>query len=269
MSPAEIRALKVPPGTTSTTRSMVSRNASPHSVRKPLSREPSPLRHPILPENNVNGLNITIPDEITEEDLEDDDANFASPVDPEKTVVTSLAPPPSQLSLRPSPSTLHLGTKPLPMLPDQSATPPIADSPSMVPAPLNVTLPSSTNARSHFSIDTISSDLISPTESHFSSVPSIYSSNDDEDGDAALDESFASHADADSAELTGGFQYSLPDVDCGSEATLGKTEEPTSLGLDDKVTVRSTFDREEKNQDPMSALNDLLAEMGYLGGMIK
>lgn len=268
MSPAEIRALKALPGTLATSESMISRNASPHSVRKPLSRDPSPLRHPILTENSVNALNITIPDEITEEDLEDDDANFASPMDPEKTVVTSLAPPPSQLSLRRSPSTLHLGTKPLPLLPDESATPPIADSPSIVPAPLKVTLPSSSNARSHFSIDTVSSELISPTDSHFSSVPSIYSSND-EDGDAVLDESFASHVGVDSAELNGGFQYSLPDVDSGSEATLGKPEEPKSLGLQDKFTVRSTFDNEGKDQDPMSALDDLLAEMGYLSGMIK
>ncbi len=224
----------------------------------------------------MNTVTLTIPDEITEEEYEDDDENFASPVNLDRAAVTSLYPPPPRQLERLR--TAIADMKPLPMLPDELSPPIVAESPSLVPAPLQVTPPGATGPRSHFSIDTISTGLVSPTESHFSSPPSIYDSNDDEDVDPVTDESFTFHSTRINPltnELANGFQYSLPGGDFGSEATLGKNDVAATgfgmQGLQNKVAVRSTFGgpQEETGGDAISALDQLLEEMGYLGDMIE
>jgi hypothetical protein len=243
-------------------------------TRKPLSRDASPLRHSNISENSRNATALTIPDEIAEEEFEDDDANFAIPADVERSLITQLSPPPAH-----QPHRIYTALpdiKPLPKLPDEMSPTPVAESPSMVPAPLHVTPHISHIARSHFSIDTISTELVSPTESHFSSAPSIYDSNDDEDGDAVTDDSFTFHSASTDASppsgLAGGFQYSLPVDDHGSESTLKKGD-VAAAGLSGKAALRQTFgphtfEAPEKTGDTISALDQLLAEMGFLSDMI-
>jgi hypothetical protein len=242
--------------------------------RKPLSRDASPLRNSTTSENSRNATALTIPDGIAEEEYEDDDANFATPADIERPHTTLLSPPPAR-----RPRRLHTASpdiKPLPKLPDEMSPTPVAESPSMVPAPLHVTPHLSHIARSHFSVDTISTEPVSPTESHFSSAPSVYDSYDDEDGDAVTDDSFTFHSPStDSSSPSGlanGFQYSLPVDDHGSEATLKKGD-VAAAGSGARVALRQTFgpqtfDPPEKTGDAISALDQLLAEMGFLGDMI-
>jgi hypothetical protein len=242
--------------------------------RNPLSRDTSPLRHSGVSENGRNHSALTIPDEIAEEEFEDDDANFATPADIDRSLATQLSPPPAR-----QPQRLHTASsdiKPLPKLPNELSPTPVAESPSMVPAPLHVTPHSSQIARSHFSIDTISTGLVSPTESHFSSAPSIYDSNDDEDGDAVIDDSFTFHSASTDASppsgLANGFQYSLPVDEHGSESTLKKGDS-AAAGLSGKVALRQTFgpqpfEAPEKTGDEISALDQLLADMGFLSDMI-
>jgi hypothetical protein len=243
-------------------------------ARKTLSRDASPLRHSHNSEHSRNATALTIPDEIAEEEFEDDDANFATAADIETSLTTRLSPPPTR-----QPHRLHTASpdiKPLPKLPDEMPPTPVAESPSMVPAPLHVTPHLSHIARSHFSIDTISTEFVSPTESHFSSAPSIYDSNDDEDGDAVIDDSFTFHSASTDAsppsDPANGFQYSLPVDDHGSEATLKKGDVAVA-GFDARVALRQTFgpqtfEAPEKTGDSINALDQLLAEMGFLGDMI-
>ncbi len=242
--------------------------------QKSLSRDASPLRHNTVSESSRNQNALLIPDEIVEEEFEDDDANFANPADIDRIISTRLSPPPVRQPYRSR--TASPDFKPLPKLPDQRSQTPVAESPSMVPAPLHVTPHMSHVVRSHFSVDTISTELISPTESHFSSAPSIYDSNDDEDGDAAADDSFTFHSASTGAcppgGLANGFQYSLPVDEQGSESTLKKGD-ATAAGLGTKMALRQTFgphtfDPPEKNSDTISALDQLLAEMGFLSDMI-
>jgi hypothetical protein len=240
--------------------------------RKPLSREASPLRHSTISEKSRNATALTIPDEIAEEEFEDDDANFATPADIERSHTTLLSPPPARQLNR-----IHTASsdiKPLPKLPNELSPTPVAESPSMVPAPLHVTPHPSHIARSHFSIDTISTELVSPTESHFSSTPSIYDSNDDEDG--IIEDSFTFNTASTDASLPSGlgngFQYSLPVDDHGSEATLKKGD-VAAAGFGTRAALRQTFgpqtfDPPEKTGDTINALDQLLAEMGFLSDMI-
>jgi hypothetical protein len=239
-------------------------------MKKTLSRENSPLRQSNVAENSRHHTALVIPDEIAEEEFEDDDANFANLADIDRTLGTLLSPPPTRQPYRIR--TSSPGVKPLPKLPNELSPTPIAESPSMVPAPLHVTSHTSHILRSHFSVDTISTELISPTESHFSSAPSIYDSNDDEDGDVVADDSFTSHSASTDGGLAHGFQYSLPVDEHGSELTLKKGD-AAAVGLGEKVALRQTFgphtfDPPEKTGDAISALDQLLAEMGFLSDMI-
>jgi hypothetical protein len=243
-------------------------------IKKSFSRDASPLRHSSASESSRNHTALVIPDEIAEEEFEDDDANFANLADIERNLSTCLSPPPARQPYRLRTSSPDV--KPLPKLPNEVSSTPIAESPSMVPAPLHVTPHTSHIARSHFSVDTISTEFVSPTESHFSSTPSIYDSNDEEEGDAGGDDSFTFHsASADASPpggLANGFQYSLPIDDHGSESTLKKGD-AAAAGLGGKVALRQTFgphtfDPPEKSGDTINALDQLLAEMGFLGDMI-
>jgi hypothetical protein len=165
----------------------------------------------------------------------------------------------------------------------------------MIPAPLNIiphhTKPPDTLLpRSHFSIDTISTELVSPTESHFSSATSIYDSNDDDD--AVTDDSFTFHSASTEAPsppsglVANGFTYSLPVGDYSSESTLKKGDVAAAgLGISNRAALRQTFGPQtfeppenldlklkagnvDVDADAVSELDQLLAEMGFLGDMI-
>jgi hypothetical protein len=242
-----------------------------------------------------------IKDEIREEDFEDDDdGNFASPVvDPERMARTSLYPPPFQIKqaepqrLRPSFPNLRAETKPLPSLPNHEFSPVVVASPTMIPAPLNLTYPTTLNPRSHFSIDTVATGFVSPTDSHFSEIPSIYdsyddSNDDDGDGDGEnLNEDSFTDTIVDSPERRKAFQYTLPTPGYGSDTTLTLKKDPSIStlnlhSLDNKVDVRATFGPQVQPkiemgmgigesvgmEEQMSALDDLLKEMGWLGDVI-
>jgi hypothetical protein len=279
ISSSESRHVRHIPGT------MASRDPSPHSLKRALSQ------HHALPENSLSTSVMTIPDEILEECEDEDDGNFATCVDIEKDVVTSLSPPPSRKPSRLRTSVSNM--KPLPMLPTESDTipPPIPQSPSIVPSPLRVSSSSSKVLqsqllipRSHFSIDTISN--ISPTDSQFSNTPSISDSYDEEDADAVTDDSFAFTP---PAQLLGngagrspneGFHYSLPrDEDFGSDLTIRKTAaaEATGRARDEDSGIRATIGisskggvrgKDVEEVEIGTALDQFLAEMGYLGNAI-
>ncbi|OBT64039.1 hypothetical protein VE03_06679 [Pseudogymnoascus sp. 23342-1-I1] len=259
------------------------------STRKPASRDPatSPA-HPDI--GSVSSPFTYIPHDSFEDEFEDDD-NFASTShqphdDDEKSSITSLSPPPpkrdfltltlAHLTLSPSEA------KPLPHLPSDA-------SPSMVPPPLHI-LPHPVermNPKSHFSIDSIASSLASPVGSHFdSSSPSAYDSTDEyvvtDDG---FDFGFSTPKPAvvieggaeGETQTTGSFYgYSLP---LGSDDdAMDKHNRSDSLGtvtLDDAGARASFGSPVFQSSSPVSpdtrtvtALDELLDELGYLGDLI-
>jgi hypothetical protein len=126
--------------------------------------------------------------------------------------------------------------------------------------------------RSHFSIDTISN--VSPTDSQFSNTPSISDSYDEEDADAVTDDSFVFTPPAQllgngaGRSLNDGFHYSLPrDEDFGSELTIRKTAaaEVTGRAGDEESGIRA---KGVEEVEVGTALDQFLAEMGYLGNAI-
>jgi hypothetical protein len=250
------------------------REVSPQSFKKPLSREPSPLRQLFSQENSsYNSAPLVIPDEIAEE-AEDDD-NFASQLSRlsinEKGILTPLSPPPS--SLRSPAGRVRTATntsKPLPQLPE--------DCPLM-PPPLR--LRSAVSAaelpRSHFSTSTISTTITaSPTDSsfNFSEIGSLPDSNEDEDLTADVgsgDE--CTYSPVLSETPAQGFSgYSLPDDQYASERTIGKDNPLAQLT---QTASRTTFGAAPPflpnpvpDAESMSTLEQLLSEMGYLGDVI-
>ncbi|KAE8448418.1 hypothetical protein EG329_009483 [Mollisiaceae sp. DMI_Dod_QoI] len=240
------------------------RAASPQSF-KSKSRDPSPLRHVPVQENHFNTTTFNIPDEIAEE-AEDDD-NFASHLNRismnEKGIYTALAPPPSRQRSPPArPRTSKDITKPLPQLPEED---------SLMPSPLRLrTVASAAELpRSHFSTSTISTTIASPSESRFSLSEEDF--NDDEDLTADMgsgDEFTYSPVLAETP--AGGFSgYSLPEAEYASEQTLRKQ---TPLSPGSRITFGAppaAFSPAAGNEtEHMSALEELLNEMGYLGDVI-
>jgi hypothetical protein len=128
--------------------------------------------------------------------------------------------------------------------------------------------------RSHFSISTISTSITSsPTESHFSfSDTNSFSEYDDlaVDSDNA-DDSTYSPVLAETPTL--GFNgYSLPEADYASEQTIRKESTVSALS---EAASRKTFGASTSYSpivsgkvEQMSELEELLAEMGYLGDVI-
>jgi hypothetical protein len=252
--------------------------ASSQSFMRTRSREPSPLRQFVAQEpSTYNSLVLVIPDEIEEEDAEDDD-NFASQVKRislnDKGILTPLAPPPSGIRFPASVPTSGANTpidtsKPLPMLPEQLHL-------ALTPPPLRLRDPvtAADMPRSHFSTSTISTTLTSPTDSHFgfSETPSIADSNDDEDLSADIgsgDESAYSPVKDVESCFNG---YSLPDSDYNSQQSFRK-EIPLSAMT--QVASRATFGgaapvvpTSETDVKNLSALEELLNEMGFLGDAI-
>lgn len=213
---------------------------------------------------------IVIPDEIAEE--AEEDYNFANDLNRnsmgDRGVLTPLAPPPS---MRPAPIRTYSGrdtSKPLPELPEE---------PGLFPLPLRVASPANAAElpRSHFSTSTISTSFPSPTESNFSfsdtdSVPE-FNEDDDLAIDASGDEFTYSPVIDETPVGFGG--YSLPQADYASEQTITK-DTPLSTLAEASVNrkrfgispPRSPISAVEV--EPMSALEELLSEMGYLGNMI-
>jgi hypothetical protein len=243
------------------------RDVSPQSVKKPHSREPSPLRQVVPQENTTT---VEIPDEITEE-VEDDD-NFATQLNGislnERGILTQLSPPPTS-GMRSPAARIRSGTdtsKPLPQLPKET----------LIPSPLRLRpiVSEAELPRSHFSTSTISTTITSPTDSHFdfSETPSISDSNDDEDlaADAGSGDEFTYSPNP--AGQRGFNGYSLPDGEYASEQTLRKETPHSQLT---QAASRATFgaptvalNSPGHGASSMSALEELLNEMGYLGDVI-
>lgn len=158
--------------------------------------------------------------------------------------------------------------KPLPQLPEEELLPqPLRLRPALSVADL---------PRSHFSTSTIASSITSPTDSHFSfgSEHSISSDVNDDDEDLAADvgsgdESTYSPILADIP--AGGFSgYSLPEADYASEQTLRKETPQSQLSAttSSRTTFGATHQAFEPEVEQMTALQQLLSEMGYLGDVI-
>ncbi|RDL39288.1 uncharacterized protein BP5553_03628 [Venustampulla echinocandica] len=247
------------------------REASPPSLGRPQSREPSPLRQQLPRDsNNLNISTLLIPDEIAEE-AEDDD-NFASPFNrtsvDERSLPTQLSPPPpscgrpSALRTRPATST----SKPLPEIPDEKLMP--------LPLRLRAVMSAAELPRSHFSISTISTATSSPTNSHFdfTEMRSISELNYDEGGlvaDLGSGDEFTSSPasdEADGREFTG---YSLPEdgfpvtKETPQNEALRSPASRTTFGGPAAFPMHAGPDIAQ-----VSAFEELLSEAGYLGNMI-
>ena len=214
---------------------------------------------------------LVIPDEITEE-AEDDD-NFASPLNRaslnERGLLTQLSPPPS--GIRSPAVRIRSGTdtsKPLPQLPEETLVPP--------PLRLRLAVSEAELPRSHFSTSTISTTITSPTDSHFafSETPSISDSNDDDDlaADTGSGDEFAYSPNLADRDWRGFSGYSLPNGEYASEQTIRKETPHSQLT---QTASRATFGAPTltltspaHDVSNMTALEELLNEMGYLGDAI-
>jgi hypothetical protein len=241
------------------------REPSPQSFKRSDSREPSPLRRIAGQDGNFyNPTSLLIPGEI-EEEIEDDD-NFATAlprISSKGGVLTPLSPPPSGSRLPPVRAPLTPTSKPLPQLPEEPNS--------------SLMLPPADLPRSYFSTSTISTALISPTESHLDlrRTPSITDSHEDDDdltADIGSGDEFT-YSPLDGAAGTGFHGYSLPDDDYASELTLRKETVPFTSLLPAQAS-RGTFGGPSMTPTSgndlrsTSIMDELLSEMGYLGDMI-
>lgn len=252
-----------------------SRSPSPPTIHRAHSRDPSPLRQ-IVENSGYNNTILTIPD-IAEE--VEDDENFASDHQfhrgsvHEKGLHTQLSPPPSS---RPQPPIRSMTdtSKPLPNLPNVAETRSLNSLPLismdedsnsfLMPPPLRLRpAPVILDAapRSHFSVSTIG---VSPTDSSFC----FSEIADDEEISAYGDDISYSPV----LEAGKGFAgYSLPEGDYNSEQTLRKQTPLSPLG---PAASRTTFGAntfapiETTDVESMSALEQLMSEMGYLSDVI-
>ncbi|CZR54515.1 uncharacterized protein PAC_04399 [Phialocephala subalpina] len=250
------------------------RDVSPQSL-KMRSREPSPFRQVAAQDSHFNTTTFHIPDEIAEE-AEDDD-NFASQLNRismnEKGIFTALAPPPSRQRSPPAPARARTAkdiTKPLPQLPEE-------DNTTLMPPPLRLRTAASAaelQPRSHFSTSTISTVMTSPSESHFSFSEGDFNDEEDLTADLGSGDEFTYSPVLADTPVGGGFSgYSLPEAEYASEQTLRKQ---TPLSPFQESASRTTFGAPPATypsmpgSDPeqMSALEQLLSEMGYLGDVI-
>lgn len=248
------------------------RDTSPQSSRISHSREVSPFQHLVARESKVqDSTTLVFPDEIAEE-AEDDD-NFASQLNRtsfnERGILTQLSPAPQRMrSLSPRARASTNTSKPLPLLPEET----------LVPAPLHlrVALSAAQLPRSHFSVSTMSSDMSSPTDSHFnfSETPSFSDSYDEDDlsADIGSGDEFTYSPMIDETPSGGFSGYSLPVDKYASEHTIRKE---ASLSQLSKSATRSTFGGvaafsvgSGPDAGNMSALEELMNDMGYLGGII-
>lgn len=249
------------------------RETSPQSLKRSHSREPSPLRQLVARESNThNSTTLLIPDEIAEE-AEDDD-NFASQLNHislnERGILTPLSPPPQAPRLRSQSPRVRSPTntsKPLPLLPEENLMP--------SPLRLRAAVSAAELPRSHFSTSTISTTISSPTDSHFSfsETPSFSGSFDEDDfpADIGSGDEFTYSPVLDETPVGGFSGYSLPEDQFASERTLRKEASMSQLK---KSAARTTFGGAAAFTTPgpdagnMSALEELMNDMGYLGNVI-
>lgn len=261
---------------------------SPSSTRKAISRAGSPLQHSVVPDNNATPSSLTILQDTAEEELEDD-ATFVSPsqhIDPDKCMVTCLSSPPSKRDFPPLSqlSTLHPETKPLPILP-KDASPSIVSSP-LILASQNISQQAKMMPRPQFSLETLSTGSISPTDSPFDSTsPSVYDSNEEDATrhgsfdfgfsqlQSPIAEGYVDEAQKDpfrgrslplgsgddakqpicGATQSGAFNAMTPLHAAGSRTSF----EPQACGSQTRMDITSA-----------PAFDELFAEMGYLGELI-
>ncbi|KAI9735331.1 MAG: hypothetical protein M1818_006526 [Claussenomyces sp. TS43310] len=286
---------------------------SPTSLWK-MSRITSPHRQPIMPMHSQNSMPsnpLTIPFDITEEELskppsEDDEIFGSSYSDPDPDKRLSLSPLSPRISPFAELRSAISEMKPLPMLPNddvrhgslgtESTGHSALRSPSRIPPPLrlpppppNMVVPTSIGSLSpslpeqkfapgsHFSLDTLSSGFMSPTDSHYSMTSSWYDSQYDEDGTIEDGHALLSgdpDRTRDGAGQHGFVGYSLPDGDFNSQLTLRKDAlEDGGHRLDALPNRTTTFgshmhDELEPVGSGASAVNHFLDDMGYLGGVI-
>ncbi|PMD66505.1 uncharacterized protein K444DRAFT_517327 [Hyaloscypha bicolor E] len=245
------------------------REVSPQSFKKTPSREPSPLRQLCSQESSTyNSGSLVIPDEIAEE-AEDDD-NFASQLSRmsinEKGIFTPLSPPPSVS--RPQMVRAKTATntsKPLPQLPEDF---PLMPPPLRLRSAVSVTdLP-----RSHFSTSTISTTITSPTDSSFSIGEEDSNEDDDLTADMGSGDEFTYSPVLSETPAPGLNAYSLPEDQYASEQTLTKDSPLSQLT---QTASRATFGASPPflpnpvpDAESMSALEQLLNQVGYLGDVI-
>lgn len=233
---------------------------------------------------------LDIPDEIVEEGEDDD--NFASQVNfsnlYDRGIFTQLSPPPTGLRSPPSRRVATSTSKPLPELPEGN----------LVPQPLRLrafasaaelpkshfstsTVSTSDMPRSHFSTSTVSTSILE-ARSHFStstistligspadSTFAFNGSDDEEDeedlvADSEDSDEFTYSPVLDTAEGRGFTGYSLPEDDYSSQHTLRKdAPSPNS-----RMTFGGAVAAGETDLTKMTALEELMSEVGYLGGSI-
>ncbi|PBP28612.1 hypothetical protein BUE80_DR000344 [Diplocarpon rosae] len=242
------------------------RDCSPLSLERSLSRDPSPL-----PQSVQDGAYIATPLEIPDEIAEDadDDANFATQRRislAEKSILTQLAPPPtSRCPLVPHrPGMVKDTQKPLPQLPEENML--LSPLPRLRLVPSFADLP-----RSHFSTSTLASPITSPTESHFSfgSVQSTHSvtSDIDADEDIGCGDEFTYSPMLPESSFGGFSGYNLSDARYTSEQTPQsplKSAHRVTFGIGNQTYESAA----NSNFEKMTASQKLVSEMGYLGDMI-
>lgn len=232
---------------------------------------------------------MAVPQDLSEDEFEDE-GNFASPsqqhIDYEEPTVTCLSPPPQKrdFATLPQLNVPHTEAKPLPMLPEDA-------TPSMVPLPLHilpqtVSLHERMNPKSHFSLDSVATGPASPVGSHFdSSSPSAYDSNDEyvvtDDGfDFGFSTTKPSALESiEKEKQSNGFHgYSLPlaETDSLHKSTRSHSLATISTVALDEAVMKAPFGSQvfqansQVSTDTRSAtaLDELLAELGYLGDFI-
>lgn len=268
------------------------RTTSPQSLaarRRSNSQEKkAAIGHPSLP-REASHLSVAalIPDEIVEEGEDDD--NFASQVNfsnlYDRGIFTQLSPPPTGLRSPPSRRAVTSTSKPLPELPESNLVPQplrlraFASAAELPKSHFSISTVSTSDmprshfststvstcileARSHFSTSTISTLLDSPTDSTFA-----YNGSDDEE-DLVVDEEdsdeFTCSPVSDTVEGRGFTGYSLPEDEYSSQHTLRKDVcSPNS-----RMTFGGAVAAGETDLTKMTALEELMSEVGYLGGSI-
>lgn len=274
------------------------RNTSPQSLaarRRSSSQEKKAVvGHPSLPrEASHFSVAALIPDEIVEEGEDDD--NFASQVNfsnlYDRGIFTQLSPPPTGLRSPPSRRAATSTSKPLPDLPEGNLVPQplrlraFASAAELPKSHFSVSTVSTSDmprshfststvstsileARSHFSTSTISTLLGSPTDSTFASNGS---DDEEEDEDLVADsedsDEFTYSPVSDTAEGRGFTGYSLPEDDYSSQHTLRK-DAPISVSPNSRMTFGGVVAAGESDHTKMTALEELMSEVGYLGGSI-
>lgn len=226
------------------------------SLPKPSPVISSSRRKPIIPSRSMTHP-LCIPDDILEEDCEvladeDEDHNsFALELakdDSNSVDVTKTQGSKRYISREASPvAKLRRAIsdmRPVPMLPFQLQTcPNTENSVGETKGDLSRSDTLFSKSQSMSSMDTFSSDLISPTSSKMS-TPSIYSSTDDEDGTSERHYSLPWDG------------YSLPAEEARSEMTL--KDEDFQIEQDSKQSYEGVQNKR----------SSIMIELGYLGDMI-